>query len=160
MFSVWWFYEQDVWQGLYVRKRSIKGSRTHLRTFRKLVLASWSPPTCKSLFYHTQFFILNTVPDTSRSNREHYSTTCQAVIRSHTSDLPILIRIVLRNCASTSYACPVTVTGSEHPLQRKYHGRTRAGLKTWGRRITRTQWGQLKQVGKAMTAVIKVARWI
>jgi hypothetical protein len=65
--------------------------------------------------------------DMNRSNREHYSTTGQAVIRSHTSDLPFLLRTVLGHCASPACACTVT---TEHPLHRKCHGRTRAGLKT------------------------------
>jgi len=51
-----------------------------LRTFRKLVLARWTPSSCKSLFYHTQFFFSNTVSDMNRSNHEHYSPTGQAVI--------------------------------------------------------------------------------
>ncbi|KIJ91714.1 hypothetical protein K443DRAFT_685791 [Laccaria amethystina LaAM-08-1] len=65
------------------------------------------------------------------SNREHYSTTGQADIRSHTSDLPFLLGTDLGHCASP--ACTRSVT-TKHPLQRKSHGRTRAGLKTRGKR--------------------------
>ncbi|KIJ92873.1 hypothetical protein K443DRAFT_684958, partial [Laccaria amethystina LaAM-08-1] len=56
-FSVWGFNERDVF------------------TTRKLALATWSPPSCKSLLDHTQSFFLNTVPDMNSSNREHQSTT-------------------------------------------------------------------------------------
>jgi len=44
-----------LWGASHVHNHWIKGSRTHLQMFRKLVLASWSPLICKSLFYHTQF---------------------------------------------------------------------------------------------------------
>ncbi|KIJ89783.1 hypothetical protein K443DRAFT_687150, partial [Laccaria amethystina LaAM-08-1] len=69
--------------------------------------------------------------DVNRSNHEHYSTTGQADIRSHTSDLPFFLRTVLGHCASPACTCSVM---TKHPLQRKCHGRTRAGLKTRGRR--------------------------
>ncbi|KIJ91061.1 hypothetical protein K443DRAFT_115642, partial [Laccaria amethystina LaAM-08-1] len=58
----------------YAHNRPIKGSRTHLRTFRKLFLASWSP------------------------------SSCQPVIRSHMSDLPVLLCTVLGHYASCLYA--------------------------------------------------------
>ncbi|KIJ96655.1 hypothetical protein K443DRAFT_634035 [Laccaria amethystina LaAM-08-1] len=45
----------------YAHNRPIKGSRTHLRTFRKLLFVGLSP------------------------------SSCQPVIRSHTSDLPVLL---------------------------------------------------------------------
>lgn len=83
-------------RGLSVHNRSIKGSRTHLHMF---VLAGSTPLSCKSPFYHTQFFILNTVPNMSHSNYEHDSTTGQAVIQSHMSDLPLLLCTVLGCCA-------------------------------------------------------------
>jgi hypothetical protein len=67
------------------------------------------------------------MPDMNRSNREHYPTTGQAIILSHTSDLPVLLRTVLGHCASPAFARTVT---TEHDLDRKCHGRTRAGLKT------------------------------
>ncbi|KIJ91924.1 hypothetical protein K443DRAFT_685658, partial [Laccaria amethystina LaAM-08-1] len=41
-FSVWGFHERDVF------------------TTRFLALATWSPPSCKSLLDHTQSFFLNT----------------------------------------------------------------------------------------------------
>ncbi|KIJ90022.1 hypothetical protein K443DRAFT_581998 [Laccaria amethystina LaAM-08-1] len=94
---------------------------------------SWSPPSCKSLFYNAQVFFLNTMPDMNCSNREHYPTTGQAIILSHMSDLPVLLRTVLGHCASPAFARTVT---TEHPLDRKCHGRTRARLKIRGRRIT------------------------
>ncbi|KIJ90551.1 hypothetical protein K443DRAFT_15130 [Laccaria amethystina LaAM-08-1] len=56
-FSVWGFHEQDVF------------------TTRKLAIATWSPPSYKSLLDHTQSFFPDTVPDMNRSNREHYPTT-------------------------------------------------------------------------------------
>ncbi|KIK03099.1 hypothetical protein K443DRAFT_655166, partial [Laccaria amethystina LaAM-08-1] len=62
----------------YAYNRPIKGSRTHLRTFRKLFLASWSP------------------------------LSCQAIILSHTSNLPVLLRTVLGHCASPAFARTVT----------------------------------------------------
>ncbi|KIJ92306.1 hypothetical protein K443DRAFT_439608 [Laccaria amethystina LaAM-08-1] len=46
-------------------------SGTCLRRGSKLALATWSPPSCKSLLDHTQFFFPNTVPDMNHSNREH-----------------------------------------------------------------------------------------
>ncbi|KIJ92885.1 hypothetical protein K443DRAFT_112899 [Laccaria amethystina LaAM-08-1] len=96
----------------YAHNRPNKGSRTHLRTFRELFLASWSPSSFKS---HSQFFFPNS----------------QAVKGSHTSDLHFLLRTVLEHCASP--ACTRSVT-TKPPLQRKCRGRTRAGLKTRGKR--------------------------
>jgi hypothetical protein len=112
----------------YAHNRPIKGSRTHLRTFRKLFLASWSPSSCKS---HSQFFFPNSMADMNRSNHGHYSTTGQPVIRSHTSDPPVLLCTVLGHCASP--VCTRSMT-TKHPLHRKCHGRTRAGSKTRGTR--------------------------
>jgi hypothetical protein len=112
----------------YAHNRPNKGSTTHLRTFRELFLASWSPSSFKS---HSQFFFPNSMADMNRSNRENYSTTGQAVKGSHTSDLHFLLRTVLEHCASP--ACTRSVT-TKPPLQRKCRGRTRAGLKTRGKR--------------------------
>ena len=116
-----------LWGASHVHNHWIKGSTTHLQMFRKLVLASWSPLSSKSLFCHTQFFFLNIVPDVNHLNRKHYSPTGQAMIRSPTSDLPIFLCTLLEHCASP--ACTSTVM-TEHPLHRKGHGR---GLKTWCR---------------------------
>jgi hypothetical protein len=72
----------------YAHNRPIKGSRTHLRTFRKLLFVGLSPSSCK---FHSQFFFRKNMAGMNRSNREHYSATGQPVIRSHTSDLPVLL---------------------------------------------------------------------